>query len=63
MNEAWRRFRKDKIAVVGAIIVLDAGGEGAAPMLWSGGMAWIADYPDPIHIPVHYEYVDAKDVE
>ena len=43
--------------------MLDAGGEGAAPMLWPGGMAWIADYPDPIHIPVHYEYVYAKDVE
>ena len=27
--------------------VIDAGGEGTAPMLWSGGMAWIADYPDP----------------
>ncbi len=27
--------------------VIDAGGGGTAPMLWSGGMAWIADYPDP----------------
>jgi len=27
--------------------VIAAGGEGTAPMLWSGGMAWIADYPDP----------------
>ena len=27
--------------------VIDAGGQGTAPMLWSGGMAWIADYPDP----------------
>ncbi|MBO8127371.1 MAG: ABC transporter substrate-binding protein [Firmicutes bacterium] len=28
--------------------VIQAGGtEGGAPMLWSGGMAWIADYPDP----------------
>ena len=62
MNEAWRRFRKDKIAVAQATVI-DAGGEGTAPMLWSGGMAWIADYPDPIHIPVHYEYVYAKDVE
>lgn len=28
--------------------VIEAGGtEGQAPMIWSGGMAWIADYPDP----------------
>jgi ABC-type transport system substrate-binding protein len=27
--------------------VIDAGGEGQAPMIWSGGMAWIADFPDP----------------
>jgi ABC-type transport system substrate-binding protein len=28
--------------------VIAAGGEkGAAPMIWSGGMAWIADFPDP----------------
>lgn len=28
--------------------VIEAGGtEGGAPLLWSGGMAWIADYPDP----------------
>lgn len=28
--------------------VIAAGGtEGEAPMVWSGGMAWIADYPDP----------------
>ncbi len=28
--------------------VIAAGGEqGGAPMVWSGGMAWIADYPDP----------------
>ena len=27
--------------------VIAAGGDGTAPMLWSGGMAWIADYPDP----------------
>jgi oligopeptide transport system substrate-binding protein len=27
--------------------VIDAGGQGTAPMLWSGGMAWIADFPDP----------------
>ena len=28
--------------------VIEAGGtKGQAPLLWSGGMAWIADYPDP----------------
>ncbi len=27
--------------------VIASGGDGTAPMLWSGGMAWIADYPDP----------------
>ncbi|WP_309085000.1 ABC transporter substrate-binding protein [Chelativorans sp.] len=28
--------------------VIAAGGEeGQAPMIWSGGMAWIADFPDP----------------
>ncbi|SFJ14992.1 ABC transporter substrate-binding protein [Celeribacter neptunius] len=28
--------------------VIEAGGtEGGAPMIWSGGMAWIADFPDP----------------
>ncbi len=27
--------------------VIEAGGAGEAPLLWSGGMAWIADYPDP----------------
>lgn len=27
--------------------VVEAGGNGSAPMVWSGGMAWIADFPDP----------------
>jgi ABC-type transport system substrate-binding protein len=27
--------------------VIAAGGAGKAPMVWSGGMAWIADFPDP----------------
>jgi ABC-type transport system substrate-binding protein len=27
--------------------VIAAGGNTAAPMIWSGGMAWIADFPDP----------------
>jgi ABC-type transport system substrate-binding protein len=28
-------------------VVIEAGGAGTAPMLWSGGMAWISDFPDP----------------
>ncbi len=27
--------------------VIEAGGAGPAPKIWSGGMAWIADFPDP----------------
>ena len=27
--------------------VIEAGGAGEAPMIWSGGMGWIADFPDP----------------
>jgi peptide/nickel transport system substrate-binding protein/oligopeptide transport system substrate-binding protein len=27
--------------------VIEAGGNGSAPMVWSGGMGWIADFPDP----------------
>ena len=27
--------------------VIAAGGSGKAPLIWSGGMAWIADFPDP----------------
>lgn len=27
--------------------VIEAGGQGTAPMIWSGGMGWIADFPDP----------------
>jgi ABC-type transport system substrate-binding protein len=27
--------------------VIAAGGDGSAPMVWSGGMGWIADFPDP----------------
>ena len=27
--------------------VIEAGGAGNAPMIWSGGMGWIADFPDP----------------
>ncbi len=38
---------KAEIKALAQATVIDAGGQGAAPMLWSGGMAWIADYPDP----------------
>ncbi len=27
--------------------VIEAGGAGTAPMIWSGGMGWVADFPDP----------------
>ena len=27
--------------------VIEAGGNGTAPLIWSGGMGWIADFPDP----------------
>ena len=31
--------------------VIAAGGtEKTAPMIWSGGMAWIADFPDPVRL-------------
>jgi peptide/nickel transport system substrate-binding protein/oligopeptide transport system substrate-binding protein len=38
---------KAEIKSLAQATVIDAGGQGTAPMLWSGGMAWIADYPDP----------------
>ncbi|MCZ6846389.1 MAG: ABC transporter substrate-binding protein, partial [Alphaproteobacteria bacterium] len=38
---------KAEIKSLAQATVIAAGGEGTAPMLWSGGMAWIADYPDP----------------
>ena len=28
-------------------VIAAGGAEQAAPMIWSGGMAWIADFPDP----------------
>lgn len=28
-------------------VIEDGGTEGKAPMIWSGGLAWIQDYPDP----------------
>ena len=38
---------KAELKVLAQATVIDAGGQGTAPTLWSGGMAWIADYPDP----------------
>ena len=39
---------KAKLHSVAAAVVIAAGGEETqAPLLWSGGMAWISDYPDP----------------
>ena len=29
------------------VALVKKGGAGKAPMIWSGGMAWIADFPDP----------------
>jgi ABC-type transport system substrate-binding protein len=38
---------KAEIKSLAQSAVIDAGGQGNAPMVWSGGMAWIDDYPDP----------------
>ena len=39
---------KAEIKSLSGAAVIEAGGtEGQAPMIWSGGMAWIADFPDP----------------
>jgi len=39
---------KAEIKSLAQAAVIAAGGtEGQAPMIWSGGMAWIADFPDP----------------
>jgi peptide/nickel transport system substrate-binding protein/oligopeptide transport system substrate-binding protein len=39
---------KAEIRALAQANVISAGGtEGEAPMIWSGGMAWIADFPDP----------------
>ncbi|MGO6697893.1 ABC transporter substrate-binding protein [Rhizobium ruizarguesonis] len=34
-------------ALAQANVISTGGTEGEAPMIWSGGMAWIADFPDP----------------
>ncbi len=38
---------KAEVKALAQSTVIAAGGDGTAPMIWSGGMAWIADYPDP----------------
>jgi peptide/nickel transport system substrate-binding protein/oligopeptide transport system substrate-binding protein len=39
---------KAELHSVASSVVIAAGGEAEqAPMIWSGGMAWISDYPDP----------------
>jgi peptide/nickel transport system substrate-binding protein/oligopeptide transport system substrate-binding protein len=38
---------KAEIKALDQAAVIAAGGDGTAPMIWSGGMAWIADFPDP----------------
>ncbi len=38
---------KAEIKSVAQAEVIAAGGTGKVPMIWSGGMAWIADFPDP----------------
>ena len=37
---------KAEIKALDQAAVIGAGGDGTAPMVWSGGMAWIADFPD-----------------
>lgn len=38
---------KAELKTLAQSTVIEAGGKGEAPLIWSGGMAWIADYPDP----------------
>jgi oligopeptide transport system substrate-binding protein len=38
---------KAEVKPLAQATVIAAGGDGTAPMIWSGGMAWIADFPDP----------------
>ena len=40
-------IKADIKSLAGAAVIEAGGTEGAAPMIWSGGMAWIADFPDP----------------
>jgi ABC-type transport system substrate-binding protein len=38
---------KAAIQSLASASVIEAGSAGTAPMVWSGGMGWIADFPDP----------------
>jgi ABC-type transport system substrate-binding protein len=40
-------IKADIKSLSGAAVVEAGGTEGQAPMIWSGGLAWIADFPDP----------------
>ena len=40
-------IRAELKSLAQANVIAAGGEEGEAPMIWSGGMAWIADYPDP----------------
>jgi oligopeptide transport system substrate-binding protein len=40
-------IKADIKSLSGAAVIEAGGTEGQAPMIWSGGMAWIADFPDP----------------
>ena len=40
-------IKADIKSLSGAAVVEAGGTEGQAPMVWSGGLAWIADFPDP----------------
>ena len=40
-------IKADIKALSGAAVVEAGGTDGQAPMVWSGGLAWIADFPDP----------------
>ena len=42
-----RKHKVRHLQSLAAPNVIEAGGAGTAPMIWSGGMAWIADFPDP----------------
>jgi peptide/nickel transport system substrate-binding protein len=39
--------KADIKALAQAEVITAGGTEGQAPMVWSGGLAWIADFPDP----------------
>ncbi len=40
-------IKADIKALAQAEVIAAGGTEGQAPMVWSGGLAWIADFPDP----------------